>query len=87
MRKSPLAAPNKPLHLINEQKNSLLNDDVEQRILFVRGQKVTLGQHLAELYGVSVKALNQSVSRNRDHFPIISRRTSCFSLSIKNLRT
>jgi hypothetical protein len=28
-----------------------------------------LSQHLAELYGVSVKALNQAVRRNRERFP------------------
>jgi hypothetical protein len=28
-----------------------------------------LSQHLAELYGVSVKVLNQAVSRNRERFP------------------
>jgi len=43
---------------------------IERRILFVRGQKVILSQHLAELYGVTVKALNQAVQRNRERFPL-----------------
>jgi hypothetical protein len=35
----------------------------------LRGQKVMLGQHLAGLYGVPVKVLNQAVRRNRERFP------------------
>jgi len=38
-------------------------------IMLIRGEKVLLSQHLAELYGVSVKALNQAVRRNLDRFP------------------
>lgn len=42
---------------------------VERLILEIRGQRVLLDQHLAELYGVRTKALNQAVSRNRSRFP------------------
>ena len=42
---------------------------IQKQILLLRGQKVMLGQHLAELYGVPVKVLNQAVRRNRDRFP------------------
>ncbi|MBC7852891.1 MAG: ORF6N domain-containing protein, partial [Pirellulaceae bacterium] len=35
----------------------------------VRGQRVMLDHDLATLYGVSTKALNQSVKRQRDRFP------------------
>ena len=38
-------------------------------VFLVRGEKVLLSQHLAELYGVSVSALNQAVKRNQDRFP------------------
>jgi hypothetical protein len=38
-------------------------------ILLVRGERVLLSQHLAELYGVPVKALNQAVKRNGARFP------------------
>ncbi len=38
-------------------------------ILLIRGQKVMLSTHLAELYGVSTKALNQAVKRNIERFP------------------
>lgn len=42
---------------------------VERSILELRGQKVMLDETLAELYGVSVKALNQAVKRNSQRFP------------------
>jgi hypothetical protein len=42
---------------------------IERSILFIRGQKVMLDADLAELYGVSTKALNQAVRRNRQRFP------------------
>jgi len=38
-------------------------------IFLVRGEKVLLSQHLAELYGVTVGALNQAVKRNIARFP------------------
>jgi hypothetical protein len=41
----------------------------ERRILLIRKQRVILGQHLAELYGVPVKVLNQAVRRNCERFP------------------
>jgi hypothetical protein len=44
-------------------------DRIEQRIFLLRGQKIMLSQHLAELYGVPVKVLNQAVQRNRERFP------------------
>ena len=42
---------------------------VENLILLLRGEKVLLGQQLAELYGVPVKVLIQAVKRNRSRFP------------------
>ena len=42
---------------------------IENRIILIRGHKVMLDSHLAELYGVTTKALNQAVSRNKDRFP------------------
>jgi ORF6N domain len=38
-------------------------------IFLIRGERVLLSQHLAELYGVSVSALNQAVKRNIKRFP------------------
>jgi len=42
---------------------------VERLILLLRGEKVLLGQQLAELYGVPAKVLIQAVKRNRSRFP------------------
>jgi len=41
----------------------------ESRILILRHQRVILDVHLAELYGVTVKRLNQQVTRNQQRFP------------------
>jgi hypothetical protein len=43
--------------------------EVARRILIVRGQRVILDADLAQLYGVSTKAFNQAVRRNRGRFP------------------
>ncbi|MEJ0086421.1 MAG: ORF6N domain-containing protein [Pseudomonadota bacterium] len=43
--------------------------DVASRILVVRGHRVMLDADLARLYGVSTKAFNQAVRRNRSRFP------------------
>ena len=42
---------------------------VESRIFVQRGQKVILDSDLAELYGVTVKRLNEQVKRNQERFP------------------
>ncbi len=42
---------------------------IEQNILLLRGQKVMLSPHLAELYGVEPKVLIQAVKRNAERFP------------------
>ena len=42
---------------------------LDERILTIRGQKVILDADLAELYGVTTKALNQAIKRNAERFP------------------
>lgn len=42
---------------------------IENRIYFIRRQKVMLDRDLAELYGVKTKSLNLAVKRNRERFP------------------
>lgn len=44
-------------------------DLVERRILVIRGHKVMLDSHLAELYAVPTFRLNEAVKRNRQRFP------------------
>ena len=48
---------------------SALAIPVESRILVLRDHKVILDTDLAELYGVSVKRLNEQVKRNEERFP------------------
>ena len=52
-----------------QRRTQLPVERIQKRIMLLRGQKVMLSQHLAELYGVSVKALNQAVRRNSERFP------------------
>lgn len=42
---------------------------IEEYIYLIRGQKVLLSGHLAELYGVEARALTQAVKRNSGRFP------------------
>ncbi len=42
---------------------------IERKIYLIHGQKVMLSMHLAELYGVETRALNQAVKRNIHRFP------------------
>jgi hypothetical protein len=44
-------------------------ETIASKILFLRNEKVLLDRDLAELYGVSTKALNQAVKRNVRRFP------------------
>jgi hypothetical protein len=44
-------------------------ETIANKILFLRNEKVLLDRDLAELYGVSTKALNQAVKRNARRFP------------------
>ena len=61
-------------------KRSLMPAEVvERRILLIRGHKVMLDVHLAELYGVSTKRLNEQVRRNLRRFP----KDFMFRLSLK----
>lgn len=49
---------------------SLINqNDVENLIYTIRGQKVMLDADLAKLYGYETKAFNQQVKRNIERFP------------------
>jgi hypothetical protein len=44
-------------------------DTIQNRILFIRGQRVMMDYDLADLYEVDAKVLNQAVKRNLDRFP------------------
>ena len=42
---------------------------IKSKIYLIRGQKVMLSLHLAELYQVETRVLIQAVKRNRERFP------------------
>jgi len=44
-------------------------ENLASLIYLLRGEKVLLSEHLAELYAVPVKVLGQAVKRNIDRFP------------------
>ena len=50
-------------------KKILPVEQIEHRILLIRGHKVMLDGDLAELYGVKPIALRQQIKRNPDRFP------------------
>ena len=45
------------------------HEGIQERILLLRGQRVMLDAHLAQLYGVTTFNLNKAVKRNLDRFP------------------
>jgi len=55
--------------------NSINNDfnptaiEIENRIFTVRGMQVMIDSHLAEMYSVEIRVLNQGVKRNIERFP------------------
>lgn len=52
----------KKAHLVSQEQ-------IEDSVLLMRGEKILLDANLADLYGVTTKALNQAVKRNRSRFP------------------
>jgi hypothetical protein len=44
-------------------------ESIARLVHLARAERVLLDFHLAELYGVTTKALNQAVRRNRARFP------------------
>ena len=50
-------------------KSQIPVEIVVNRIYLIRGQKVMLSPHLAELYQVETRALVQAVKRNSERFP------------------
>jgi len=44
-------------------------EQIERTIFLLRGQKVLLSPHLADLYGVEARILVQAVKRNLERFP------------------
>lgn len=56
--------------MTDKKSSSVVSDhSVENKIYFLREQKVMIDSDLAELYGVETRVLNQAVNRNRERFP------------------
>lgn len=54
---------------MTKPRDLILIEEIEPRILLIRGQKVLVDADLAELYGTTTKRLNEQVRRNRQRFP------------------
>ncbi|MDP2238710.1 MAG: ORF6N domain-containing protein [Burkholderiales bacterium] len=54
---------------MSDKKAVIPVERIETRIFLVRGEKVMLSTHLAELYDVEPRALIQAVKRNIERFP------------------
>ena len=54
---------------MSDPTNSVPSELIEKRIFLLRGQKVMLSIHLADLYQVEPKVLTQAVKRNIERFP------------------
>ena len=50
-------------------KELITQNLIENKIFLIRGQKVMLSSHLAQLYRVTTSALVQAVKRNIERFP------------------
>ena len=44
-------------------------DQVQKKIITLRGQQIIIDADVAELYGVETKRINEAVSRNQNKFP------------------
>ena len=53
-------------------------EEVQERILLIRGEKMIVDADLARFYGVATKRLNEQIKRNRKRFPqdVVFRLTS-----------
>lgn len=47
----------------------MMMKSIEPFIIEIRKQKVILDSHVAKIYGVETRAINQAVQRNLDKFP------------------
>jgi hypothetical protein len=54
---------------MGDTKALVATEVIISKILVLRGEKVLLDRDLAGLYGVTTRALNQAVRRNRARFP------------------
>ena len=71
---------------MNTLLHNLDQHEIENRIFTIRDIQVMLDRHLAEMYGVHTKVLNQAVKRNVERFPE-SFRFQLTEVEFSNLRS
>ena len=54
---------------MSDDQPAIVPSDLETFIFVIRGHRVMLSSHLADLYGVENRVLVQAVKRNMDRFP------------------
>ena len=54
---------------VSKAVQPVVNERIVRRIVLLRGERVMLDVHLAELYEVETRVLKQAVRRNRVRFP------------------
>ena len=54
---------------MNNNKPTVPDEVVMNKIYLIRDQKVMIDADLAELYGIETKRLKEQVRRNRERFP------------------
>lgn len=54
---------------VKKLARQVMEETIQKKIIFLRGHRVLMDQDLAQLYGVTVKRLNEQVKRNLQRFP------------------
>lgn len=49
--------------------NIIPHQEIESKILLIRGEKILIDKDIAEIYGVETKRINEAVKNNKDKFP------------------
>jgi hypothetical protein len=60
------------MHILSkklDKKERALLELIERHVFFIRGRKVMLSTHLADLYEIEPRALIQALKRNKARFP------------------
>lgn len=54
---------------VKKLTRQVMEETIQKKIIFLRGHRVLMDRDLAQLYGVTVKRLNEQVKRNLQRFP------------------
>ena len=54
----------------NNESGLIPQEIIENKIYLIRGKKVMLDRHLAQLYGVETRVLNQMILKNNEIMPV-----------------